>query len=169
MKWHGISALALGVCFSTLTAFAQTPFGQTFCGLYKQAAEHGQQAFVDLRGSQISENRWQAKDVSVPGGKCFIRSEAEKAEILSCSIARESVEDAKSWAADMTNASRECLNALEGFTEKSGASDENDAKVERISWVKKTDGGVLNISVATIVRSGGKVQNRMQIKLSEKD
>jgi hypothetical protein len=169
MKWHGISALALGMCFSSSTAFAQTPFGETFCNLYKQAAEHGQQAFVDLRGSPISENRWEVKDVSVPGGKCLIRAEVKKADLLSCNMARESVEEAKSWAADMTKASRECLNALEGFTEKSGNSGENDAKIDRTSWVKKTDGGVLNISVATIVRPDGKVQNRVQIRLGEKD
>jgi hypothetical protein len=159
-----LSALLIG----STGSLAQTPFGDTFCGLYKQAADQGSQAFINLRGAPISDDRWQVKDVSVPNGKCLIRSEPEKAQVLACTIDQESEQDARSWAADMTKASRDCLGALTGFSERAKNSDENGAKVERTNWVRKTNSGPLIISVATIVRDG-KAQNRMQIRLNKKD
>jgi hypothetical protein len=168
MGSHRLYALALGACFiSSTAALAQTPSGDTFCGLYKQAAEQGSQAFVDLRGAEISDGRWQVRDVSVPNGKCLLRSDPEKAEVLACTIDQESEQEARNWAADMTKASRDCLSALTGFSEKAKNSDEDGAKVERTNWVRKTDSGSLNISVATIVRDG-KAQNRMQIRINQK-
>jgi len=165
-----IYALVLASCLATSSAaFAQTPFGHTFCGLYKQAAEQGLQAFADLRGTQLSDARWEVKDVTVPGGRCLIRSDVKEGEILACTISQTSIEDARTWAVDMAKASRECINALGGFTERTKKGTEKSGEVERTIWVRTGGDGPVNISLVTIARSDGKAQNRMQIRLSDKE
>lgn len=169
MRLHRIHMLALGMSLISSAAFAQTPFGHTFCGLYKQAAEQGLQAFADLRGKQIADGRWEVKDVTVPGGRCIIRADIKEGEMLTCAIRQASLDDAKLWAVDMTKASRECLTALGGFTEQSKKGQGKGGEVERTVWVRKTDAGPLNISLMTIARDDGEAQNRMQIRQSDKE
>jgi hypothetical protein len=163
-------ALATGGILSTSTAaVAQTPFGHAFCGIYQQVLENGAKAFVDLRGSPLPDGRWEAKDISVPGGRCFIRSAAGNADMLACSVVQQSIEDAKLWATDMSAASRNCLNELAGFAERDDSNEKDGAKVARTIWIRQTSNGALRISIATIIRSDGKATNRMQINLNKKE
>lgn len=169
MRLHRIHLLALGMSAISSASFAQTPFGHTFCGLYKQAAEEGLQAFADLRGNPIADGRWEVKDVTVPGGRCIIRTDIKNGEMLTCAISQTSLDDAKLWAVDMTKASRECLTALGEFAEQTKKGQGKGGEVERTAWVRKTGAGLLNISLMTIARDDGKAQNRMQIRLSNKE
>jgi hypothetical protein len=169
MKKLIVCALAVGSLLSISSAsVAQTPFGHTFCGIYKQVLESGAKAFVDLRASPLPDGRWEARDVSIPGGRCFIRSAAANSDLLACSVVQQSVDDAKLWATDMSEASRKCLNELAGFAERDDSNEKDGTKVAKTTWLRQTNNGALRISIATIVRSDGKATNRMQINLNKK-
>ena len=148
------TAITLSVCLaSASTALAQpaTP-GDTLCGLYKQAADSGKEAFVAFRGKELAKDTWALKDVVVEGGTCIVRSNLKKkSELLGCSFESASADAAKKWVDDMAAATRTCVTGLTGFVEKKGAAEEADDK-DRIGWIRKTDAGTLRIGLSVFVK-----------------
>jgi hypothetical protein len=160
MKLFSRHILTLVACLAGIpVASAQSAVGDTFCALYRQAAQDGKAAFTALRGEEMEGERWRLKDVTIEGGACSVRANAKKhTDTVMCLFKSDSAEAAKKWVDDMAAAARTCLSGLDGFVEQAAGNDD-DGK-ERVGWMRKSDTGTLRISLSAVEKDG-RSQTRM--------